>query len=101
MKIYRAMCDAEANEMLSFGGKLSWNSRFKWFGTKEFVDSRVTDGKFNNSKFVEGRYGRIFEFEVSDDSIVHFSKCGHREFMLDRRKAPLVKIVGIKELTSN
>lgn len=98
MRIFRAMCDAEANSMLQ-SGKLSFNSKFKWFGTKEFVESRVKDGKFNNSRFVPDRYARLFEFEVDDDSLQHFSKCGHRELMLSVRKVPLVKIKIIGEVS--
>lgn len=97
MRVFRAMCDAEAEDMLKFGG-LSWNSKFKWFGTDDFVNSRVRDGKFNNSKFVQDRYSRLFEFEVDDSSLIHFSKCGHRELMLGVRKAPMVKIKIIGEV---
>lgn len=97
MRIFRAMCNAEAEDMLKYGN-LSWNSKFKWFGTEEFVNSRVRDGKFNNSRFVQDRYARLFEFEVDDSSMEHFSKCGRREFMLSVRKAPLVRIKVVREL---
>jgi hypothetical protein len=80
-------------------GRLSWNSKFKWFGTEEFVQSRVRDGKFNNSKFVADRYKHLVKFEVIT-GIEHFSKFGNREFMLSVRKAPLVKIKIIGEVDS-
>lgn len=72
MLLYRAMCDNEANETLKYN-KLSWHSKFKWFGTFDFVTGRVMDGKFNNSKFVE-RYNRLLEFEFSDESLHYFFK---------------------------
>ena len=98
MIVRRAMCTKEAELMLS-AGRLSWNSRFKWFGVGDFVDSRVTDGEFNNSRYVPDRYSRVFEFEIDDSTIHHFSKCGSRELMLDRRKYPLVKIKILREVT--
>ena len=98
-KVFRAMCNREAEELLKYNS-LSWNSKFKWFGTEEFVKSRVQDGKFNNSRFVGDRYARLFEFEFSEDSMQHFTKCGNRELMLSVRKAPLVKILSIKEIVN-
>jgi hypothetical protein len=91
------MCEKEFSDMVKFGS-LSWISRFKWFGTEEFVKTRVQDGHFNNSKFVGDRYNRLVRFEISDESVKHFTKCGHREFMLDRRKAPMIKIESMKEV---
>lgn len=90
MILYRAMCPSEF-EQVSERHPLAWKSKFKWFGTKEFVDNRVRDGKFNNSKFVANRYKHIVIYEVLS-GIEYFSKCGHNEFMLNCRKAPLVKI---------
>ncbi len=91
MKLYRAMCDEEFAQ-ISKNHPLAWRSRFKWFGTEEFVKSRVQDGKFNNSKYVDGRYKHLVGYEVVS-GFEHFSKCGHHEFMLDVRKQPLIKIV--------
>lgn len=99
VRLYRAMCDEEFQDTMKHKS-LSWNSKFKWFGTLEFVESRVRDGKFNNSKFVPDRYKNLLEFEVEEESLKHFSKCGNREFMLSVRKAPLVKIVSIRVLNS-
>ncbi len=90
MKLYRAMCDKELDDMIKFNS-LSWNSKHKWFGTKEFVTERVQDNRFNNSKFVDDRYKHLVEFEF--DTIQHFSKCGNREFMLNIRKCPLIKLL--------
>ena len=93
------MCDKEFRDTLRHN-KLSWNSKFKWFGTEDFVLSRVRDGKFNNSKFVSDRYANLVEFEFSEESLIHFSKCGNREFMLSVRKVPLVKLIGITPINS-
>ncbi len=89
MIIYRAMCDSEFQDMQHFNS-LSWNSRFKWFGTKEFVIERVMDKKFNNSKFIN-RYNNLVKFEFSNDSV--FTHCGNREFMLARKDAPKTKLI--------
>lgn len=91
MKLYRAMCEEEFAQ-ISKSHPLAWKSRFKWFGTEDFVKTRVQDGKFNNSKYVDGRYKHLVEYEVVS-GLEHFSKCGHREFILDVRKQPLVNIV--------
>lgn len=99
MILYRAMCNDEFQDMIKFNS-LSWNSKFKWFGTKEFVTSRVLDGKFNNSKFVPDRYKNIVEIIFDDESMKHFRKCGNNEFMLERKLVPMVKILGW-ELVSN
>lgn len=84
------MCDQEFSQ-ISENYPLAWNSRFKWFGPMEFVLDRVKDGKFNNSKFVGDRYKNVVEYEVVS-GLEHFKMCGHKEFMLDVRKTPLVKI---------
>lgn len=97
MRVFRAMCSQEADDMLKTG-RLSFRSKFKWFGTKEFVEARVRDGKFNNSKYVGDRYARLFEFEIYDSSLIHFDKCGNRELMLSVRKVPLVKIKIVREV---
>lgn len=95
MILYRAMCEKEFQDMCNFNS-LSWNSKFKWFGTEEFVFSRVIDGKFNNSRFVQDRYFFIVKFVFSDDSLQYFTKCGHKEHMLNVRKCPMVKLLSWK-----
>ena len=85
------MCDAEFVK-ISSNYPLSWgDSKNKWFGTHEFVHTRVLDGKFNNSKFVNGRYIHVVEYVVESGS-EHLVNCGKNEYMLNVRKAPLVKI---------
>ncbi len=90
MILYRAMCDEEFANISHFA-PLSWNSKNKWFGTKEFVLTRVKDGVFNNSKFVSDRYRHIVEYEV-ESGHEHLINCGKNEYMLNVRKSPLVKI---------
>lgn len=97
MKLYRVMCDVEFQAMKSIN-RLAWNSKFKWFGTEEFVKARVLDGKFNNSNFVNDRYVKLVEFNFENSTINHFVKCGHNEFMLNIRKVPLIKIKSWKLL---
>lgn len=92
LEIYRAMCDKELEDMTKFNS-LSWNSKFKWFGTEEFVKTRVQDNKFNNSNFVTDRYNNLVKFIIDDNSLNYFDKCGYKEFMLSRRKANNVKIL--------
>lgn len=69
---------------------LSWKSKFKWFGTEDFVQTRVLDGKFNNSKY-KNKYQVLCKYEVIE-GVEHFSKCGNRELMLSIRKANNVNI---------
>ena len=95
--LFRAMCEQEFIETMC-SKSLSWNSRFKWFGTEEFVTTRVQDGKFNNSKFVGDRYSRLVKFEIDDSFLQIFAKCGRREFMIDRRKAPLIRFRSVEEV---
>jgi len=90
MILYRAMCKEEYEN----SNPLSWipGKKFKWFGTEEFVSSRVQDGNFNNSKFAKGRYDHLVKYSIKDEYLQHFDKCGHREYMLSVRKSPLVKM---------
>ncbi len=90
MILYRAMCPEEFSQV-SEHSPLAQNSKFKWFGTEDFVNTRVKDGKFNNSKHCPDRYKYLVTYEVVS-GLEHFSKCGYNEFMLSCRKAPLVKI---------
>jgi len=96
MKLYRAMCNQEADETLRFNS-LAWNSKKKWFGTYDFVTLRVKDGKFNNSQFKSDRYCRLLEFDIQSQFDI-FDKCGYNEFMLDIRKAHNLKFT-VREIT--
>jgi len=91
--LYRAMCKEEMNDTLTYN-KLSFISSYKWFGPLDFIQTRVQDGKFNNSSFVKTRYTNVLEFEFSDYK--RFKKVGQYEYMLARRDANQVKILNIK-----
>ncbi len=92
LEIYRALCDKELEDMIKFNS-LSWASKFKWFGTEEFVKTRVQDNQFNNSKYVTDRYKNLVKFVIDDNSLNCFDKCGYKEYMLSRRKANNVRIL--------
>jgi hypothetical protein len=89
------MCNKEADETIRFNS-LAWHSKKKWFGTYEFVTSRVKDGKFNNSQFKLDRYCRLLEFTIMSPMGI-FDKCGYNEFMLDICKANNFKFT-VKEI---
>lgn len=89
MIVFRAMSIEEASKVTN-NNPLSWKSKFKWFGTEDFVQTRVLDGKFNNSKY-KNKYQVLCKYEVIE-GVEHFSKCGNRELMLSIRKANNVNI---------
>ncbi len=89
MIVFRAMCKEEADSV-SDNTPLHFKRRWKWFGTESFVKSRVLDGKFNNSKYAD-KYSVLCKYEIIS-GLEYFSKCGHNEFMLDRRKAQNINI---------
>ena len=65
MKLYRLMCKAEYDRVDNTS-PFSWLSKAKWFSDDiEFIKSRVGDGKFNNSSFVECRYYYLVVYAVS------------------------------------
>lgn len=97
--LYRAMCPAEAEETLKSKSP-SWNSRFKWYSRdRDWIESRVRDGKFNNSKFVADRYSVVIEHQIREEDLMKFSKVGAKELMLDRRRANSVKFIEVKRET--
>lgn len=98
MKLYRAMCKQELDRTLKFNS-LDWNSKYKWFGSYEFVKSRVKDGNFNNSKFKTDRYACLLEITVDDSSLSYF-KFNGKEYMLCVRDVPMVKILEFKVVDS-
>ena len=56
MILYRAMCKEEYDNV-SDKHPLSWKSKCKWFSENlSFIQDRVLDKKFNNSKFKPDRY---------------------------------------------
>jgi len=88
MKVYRAMCDEEANLWIT--GRNAWLRRFKWFSPNiQWVRARVQDGRFNNSYAKPERYVRLLEFEYD-------TTYQGKEIQLDIRSNP--KITFIKEI---
>ena len=57
----------------------------------EFIKSRVGDGKFNNSSFVEDRYGYLVVYDVTDNNN-KLKRVSDKEVMLYRKDAPMIKV---------
>ena len=97
MRLYRLMCKAEYDRVDNTS-PFSWQSKAKWFSDDiEFIKSRVGDGKFNNSNFVDGRYEYLVVYDVTDDNdkLKHVSD---KEVMLYRKDAPMVKVNGVNKI---
>jgi hypothetical protein len=95
MILYRAMCKLEYDNS---NNRLDFTNRFKWFSPNiDFIQKRVKDGKFNNSKLVDGRYEIICKFNI-ESGMEHFVRLNHNEYMLDRRKSNNVKITSIETI---
>ena len=69
MIVFRAMSIEEASKV-TINNPLSWKSKFKWFGTEDFVQTRVLDGKFNNSKY-KNKYQVLCKYEIVS-GVEHF-----------------------------
>lgn len=91
MIVYRAMSESEFNETMK-SGKADFNiKRFKWFSPSlEFIQSRVRDGKFNNSKFAVSRYTHIIAF---DADVTKADWHIGNEIQFDRRKNPKISVI--------
>ena len=90
MKIYRAMCDEEFIKTVEFS-KPHFIRRFKWFSHNlDWVNSRVRDGNFNNSKFKTEKYKRLCEFDYIGESHDFMSK---NEIQFDVRRNPNIKFI--------
>ena len=97
MKLYRVMSECEFDNT-SDHSPFSWNSKFKWFTHNlNFILSRVTDGKFNNSQFKKGRYTHLIEYVVADVKGV-IKQVSNNEFMLARKDAPNIKVFSISKV---
>lgn len=85
------MCKAEFDRVDNTS-PFSWQSKAKWFSDDiEFIKSRVGDGKFNNSNFVEGRYEYLVIYDVIDDND-KLKRVSDKEVMLYRKDAPMIKV---------
>ena len=97
MKLYRLMCKAEYDRVDNTS-PFSWQSKAKWFSDDiEFIKSRVGDGKFNNSSFVEDRYGYLVVYDVTDNNN-KLKRVSDKELMLYRKDAPMLKVNSVNKL---
>ena len=97
MKLYRLMCKAEYDRVDSTS-PFSWQSKAKWFSDDiEFIKSRVSDGKFNNSSFVDGRYDYLVVYDIADNND-KLKRVSDKEVMLYRKDAPMVKVNSVIKL---
>lgn len=94
MELYRAMCDAEFHQTLRSRQPV-FLRRFKWFSpSREFVEKRVMDGQFNNSRFKPDHYTKLIRFTISAENARLFRQ-GQKEWALDRRLSNLISWVSV------
>lgn len=92
MKLYRLMCDEEFNSVCE-KHPFSWNKSCKWFTDDVEFLQRVSDNKFNNSKFKQDRYKNLVVYQV--ENLTTFEKVSNKELMLRRKHAQNVKVVSV------
>ena len=99
VEMYRVMCKEEY-EKVSNTNPFSFNSKFKWFTENfDFIKSRVTDGKFNNSKFKPERYTHLVKYVVdTKDKDYILRKVSNSELMLSIKHVPLLKVLRVEKL---
>ena len=91
------MCKA-AYDRVDNTSPFYWKGKTKWFSDDiEFIKSMVSDGKFNNSSFVEGRYDYLVVYDVVDDND-KLKRVSDKEVMLYRKDAQMIKVNGINKL---
>lgn len=92
ISLYRAMSDEELISTMKNKSPNFSEKRFKWF-TRDlhFIFSRIQGPDFNNSRIETERYKNVVQFILPDSELVYFKKLNEKEYMLDRRKAHLVK----------
>ena len=97
MKLYRLMCKAEYDRVDSTS-PFSWQSKAKWFSDDiEFIKSRVSDGKFNNSSFVDGWYDYLVVYDIADNND-KLKRVSDKEVMLYRKDAPMIKVISVNKI---
>ena len=80
------MCKAEYDRVDNTS-PFSWKSKAKWF----------SDGKFNNSSFVEGRYDYLVVYDIVD-SDCRLKRVSDKEVMLYRKDAPMIKVNSVNKI---
>ena len=97
MKLYRLMRKAEYDRVDSTS-PFSWQSKAKWFSDDiEFIKSRVSDGKFNNSSFVDGRYDYLVVYDIADNND-KLKRVSDKEVMLYRKDVPMIKVISVNKI---
>ena len=88
------MCRAEYDRVDNTS-PFSWQSKAKWLSDDiEFIKSRVSDGKFNNSSFVDGRYDYLVVYDIADNND-KLKRVSDKEVMLYRKDAPMIKVIRV------
>lgn len=96
MILYRAMCLREKEKTLHLGTLQYDRNREKCFSPSiDWINSRVRDGKFNNSQSKLDRYAHVLSFVFSDQDIRLFTK-GKNEWKLNCREQ--IKPLAIEEV---
>ena len=91
------MCKTEYDKVDNTS-PFSWQSKAKWFSDDiEFIKSRVGDGKFNNSNFIDDRYEYLVVYDVTDDND-KLKRVSDKEMMLYRKDAPMIRVNGVNKI---
>lgn len=86
--LYRAMCAEEASATLERQSLQFNRNREKCFSPYlDWINTRVRDGKFNNSNIKTERYAIVLRFKFADDEINKFTICKN-EWKTNIRKYP-------------
>lgn len=85
------MCKAEYD-------RVDNTSPFSWQSDDiEFIKTRVSDGKFNNSGFVDGRYNYLIIYGIIDNNS-KLKRVSDKEVMLYRKDVPMIKVISVNKL---
>ena len=57
----------------------------------------MSDGKFNNSSFVDGRYDYLVVYDIADNND-KLKRVSDKEVMLYRKDAPMIKVNSVIKL---
>ena len=57
----------------------------------------MSDGKFNNSSFVDGRYDYLVVYDIADNND-KLKRVSDKEVMLYRKDAPMIKVISVNKI---
>ena len=57
----------------------------------------MSDGKFNNSSFVDGRYDYLVVYDIADNND-KLKRVSDKEVMLYRKDAPMIKVNSVNKI---